>query len=630
MYEGFVRVAACSPEIRVADTAFNASGIIGAVRLAQEQAVQLLALPEMALTGYTAGDLFFQDALHAGVEAAVREILAQTADTQTVFTFTVPLCLRGRMYNAALVMQAGRILGAVPKMNLPGYGEFYEPRQFCPGFETPVEMEWCGQRFPFGANLLFEAENRPACAFAVEICEDLWAPLPPSISHALAGALIILNPSASDELVGKADYRRALISSHSARLVCAYAYADAGPGESTQDMVFSAHNLISENGAVLAESDRYEEDWVIRDVDLDFLAFERRRMNTFRAEAAPHETVRFTLANLEKKTLERFVDPAPFVPGDAREREKRCEDILNIQAHGLAKRLRHVRASSAVIGLSGGLDSTLALLVTVRAFDLLGLNRKGVLAVTMPCFGTTRRTRGNAEKLADGCGVTLKTVEIAAAVTQHFADIGQPMDRYDVTFENGQARERTQVLMDLANMTGGLVIGTGDLSESALGWATYNGDHMSMYAVNVSIPKTLVRYLVDYVASRDETIADVLRDILATPVSPELLPPKDGEIAQKTEAVVGPYELHDFFLYHLVRRGSAPERIYEIARVAFSGRYDDETIRSWLRIFMRRFFAQQYKRSCIPDGPKVGSVSLSPRADWRMPSDASGALWRVQ
>ena len=630
MYEGFVRVAACSPEIRVADTAFNASGIIGAVRLAQERAVQLLALPEMALTGYTAGDLFFQDALHAGVEAAVREILAQTADTQTVFTFTVPLCLRGRMYNAALVMQAGRILGAVPKMNLPGYGEFYEPRQFCPGFETPVEMEWCGQRFPFGANLLFEAENRPACAFAVEICEDLWAPLPPSISHALAGALIILNPSASDELVGKADYRRTLISSHSARLVCAYAYADAGPGESTQDMVFSAHNLISENGAVLAESDRYEEDWVIRDVDLDFLAFERRRMNTFRAEAAPHETVRFTLANLEKKTLERFVDPAPFVPGDVCEREKRCEDILNIQAHGLAKRLRHVHASSAVIGLSGGLDSTLALLVTVRAFDLLGLDRKGVLAVTMPCFGTTRRTRGNAEKLADGCGVTLKTVEIAAAVTQHFADIGQPMDRYDVTFENGQARERTQVLMDLANMTGGLVIGTGDLSESALGWATYNGDHMSMYAVNVSIPKTLVRYLVDYVASRDETIADVLRDILATPVSPELLPPKDGEIAQKTEAVVGPYELHDFFLYHLVRRGSAPERIYEIARVAFSGRYDDETIRGWLRIFMRRFFAQQYKRSCIPDGPKVGSVSLSPRADWRMPSDASGALWRVQ
>ena len=594
MYEGFVRVAACSPEIRVADTAFNASGIIGAVRRAQERAVQLLALPEMALTGYTAGDLFFQDALHAGVEAAVREILAQTADTQTVFTFTVPLCLRGRMYNAALVLQAGRILGAVPKMNLPGYGEFYEPRQFCPG------------------------------------CEDLWAPLPPSISHALAGALIILNPSASDELVGKADYRRTLISSHSARLVCAYVYADAGPGESTQDMVFSAHNLVSENGAVLAESDRYDEDWVIRDIDIDFLAFERRRMNTFRAETAPHETVRFTLPRLEKKTLERFVDPAPFVPGDAREREKRCEDILNIQAHGLAKRLKHVRASSAVIGLSGGLDSTLALLVTVRAFDLLGLDRKGVLAVTMPCFGTTRRTRGNAEKLAEGCGVTLKTVEIAAAVTQHFADIGQPMDRYDVTFENGQARERTQVLMDLANMTGGLVIGTGDLSESALGWATYNGDHMSMYAVNVSIPKTLVRYLVDYAATRDETIAAVLRDILATPVSPELLPPKDGEIAQKTESVVGPYELHDFFLYHLVRRGSAPERIYEIARVAFAGRYDDETIRGWLRIFMRRFFAQQYKRSCIPDGPKVGSVSLSPRADWRMPSDASGALWRVE
>ena len=631
MFENFVRVATASPEIRVADVEYNAAGVVAAVRRAAESGVQLLALPEMALTGYTAHDLFYQDALNEGVERAVRRILGETADTSVVFTFSVPLRWRNRLYNAALVIQSGRILGAVPKLNLPNYGEFYELRQFSPGFAEPVEIDWCGQTFPFGANLLFEAENRPACTFAVEICEDLWAPQPPATAHALAGATVILNPSASDELVGKADYRRQLIASHSARLVCAYAYANAGPGESTQDMVFSAHNLIAENGAVLAESERFDEGLLVRDVDVDFLAFERRRMNTFRTEPEKHLTVRFRLDDAPKAELRRYVDPMPFVPGNVREREKRSEDILSIQAWGLAKRLRHTHAKTAVIGLSGGLDSTLALIVTARAFDIVGKPHSDILTVTMPCFGTTGRTRSNAEKLAEGYGATLKTVDIAPAVKQHFADIGQSMDDLDVTFENGQARERTQVLMDIANKTGGMVIGTGDLSEIALGWATYNGDHMSMYAVNVSVPKTLIRYLVDYAASVSPSaeVAAVLRDVLDTPVSPELLPPKDGEIAQKTEEVVGPYELHDFFLYHLVRRGTAPARILEIAKHAFAGRYDDATIEKWLQTFVRRFFAQQFKRSCIPDGPKVGSVSLSPRADWRMPTDAVSDLWKI-
>ena len=629
MFENYVRVATASPEIRVADTAYNAAGMIDTVKRADAQGVQLLVLPEMALTGYTAHDLFLHEALESGVERAMCDVLAATADTGVVFTFSVPFTWHNRLYNVAMVLQGGKILGAVPKKHLPNYGEFYELRQFCPGFDAPVQAQWCGQSFPFGANLLFEAVNNRNCVFGVEICEDLWVPAPPAIDHVLAGATLMLNPSASNELVAKADYRRSLISSHSARLVCAYVYANAGMGESTQDMVFSAHNLIAENGTILGESPIFGDGWVVRDIDVDFICHERRRMNTFRSEEKPHQRVQFVLAGGEKSRLERWIDPAPFVPGDSAERARRSEDILSVQAYGLAKRLKHTHARTAVIGLSGGLDSTLALIVTVKAFDLIGKDRKDILTVTMPCFGTTGRTRSNAEKLAEGYGATLKTVDIAAAVKQHFEDIGQSMEDLDVTFENGQARERTQVLMDLANKTGGMVVGTGDLSEIALGWATYNGDHMSMYAVNVSIPKTLIRYLVEYAASisPSKEVADVLHDVLATPVSPELLPPKDGEIAQKTEDLVGPYELHDFFLYHMIRRGAKPETIYALAKQAFEGRYDDATIEKWLKTFVRRFFSQQFKRSCIPDGPKVGSVSLSPRADWRMPSDACNDAW---
>ena len=519
---------------------------------------------------------------------------------------------------------------------MPNYSEFYEQRHFVSG-ELLDGMEGVTVRNGSGGSVcvpvvtgqVFTCEDAPLFTFGVEICEDLWVPNPPSTMLAQGGAYIIVNPSASDEIIGKAAYRRDLVRQQSGRLLCAYLYADAGFGESTQDLVFAGHNLIAENGALLAESRMFTHGITYADIDLQRLAHERQRMNTF--QSVPTGEFSFRLPMVDCDLTDRSFPRTPFVPANKALRDERCEEILTLQATGLATRLRHTHAKTAVIGLSGGLDSTLALIVTVHAFDMLGLDRKGILAVTMPCFGTTARTRGNAEKLADAYGVTLQTVDIKAAVDQHFADIGQSKDDLSVTFENGQARMRTLVLMNLANKHGGMVVGTGDLSELALGWATYNGDHMSMYGVNASIPKTLVRYLVAYEADRTlGELSDVLCDVLDTPVSPELLPPKDGEISQKTEDLVGPYELHDFFLYYMLRFGYPPRKIYRIARKTFAGVYDDATIKKWLNTFLRRFFSQQFKRSCLPDGPKVGTITLSPRGDWRMPSDACATLWLAQ
>ena len=544
----------------------------------------------------------------------------------------LPLMVRGKLYNCAAVLCRGQLLGLVPKTYLPNYGEFYEKRQFTPG---STEGEWvnvCGQDVPFGTSLLFRCRQMPSFVLGVEICEDLWSALPPSTFHALAGATVIANLSASDETVGKAEYRRSLVSNQSARLLCGYLYASAGHGESTQDMVFAGHDLIAENGALLAETSPFEGGWAETELDCQRMESERARNTSFEPSAEGYLTVDFDLALTETK-LSRWVDPTPFIPHDERRRAERCELILKMQADGLAKRLEHAHAKTAVIGISGGLDSCLALLVAVRAMKQLGRPTSDVLAVTMPCFGTTHRTRSNAEILCDELAVSFTEIDIANTVHSHFKDIGQDESVLDVTFENGQARVRTLELMDTANRTGGLVVGTGDLSELALGWATYNGDHMSMYGVNTGVPKTLVRHIVQYVADTcgNDTLRDVLVDILDTPVSPELLPTAaDGTIAQQTEKLVGPYELHDFYLYYVLRFGFSPTKIYHLARTAFDGRYEPEVLLAWLKNFYRRFFAQQFKRSCLPDGPKVGSVTLSPRGDWRMPSDACNTLWMAE
>ena len=522
----------------------------------------------------------------------------------------------------------------MPKTCLPNYGEFYELRHFARGNKEADDV-WVdlgdgeGDYIPFGTKLLFTCESLPGLAVAAEICEDVWVPDPPSIRHALAGATVIVNCSASDETTGKDGYREALISGQSARLVCGYIYANAGEGESSQDLVFGGHNLIAENGKILSRSARFKNETIYADLDIERIVGERRRMTTFFSKSDEVYTeIGFRLKR-EDTRLERLIDPAPFVPDDSQDRQRRCEEIFAIQYMGLKKRLEHTHCRTAVVGISGGLDSTLALLVTVRAFDSLGLPREGILGVTMPCFGTTDRTYHNACDLVKRLGATLREVDIKEAVSTHFRDIGHDPERHDVTYENSQARERTQVLMDLANQSGGLVIGTGDMSELALGWATYNGDHMSMYGVNAGVPKTLVRHLVRYCADTcgDKELAAVLLDVLDTPVSPELLPPKDGVIAQKTEDLVGPYELHDFYLYYVLRFGFSPSKIYRLARRAFEGVYGDETILKWLKTFYRRFFSQQFKRSCLPDGPKVGSVAVSPRGDLRMPSDASASIW---
>ena len=633
MKDGYIRVGAATPPMHLGDCAANAREMIALMRQAHERKVKILAFPELSMTGYTLGDLFLQRALLDGALSGLEEVVKASSELDMVAVVGLPLSVGGRLYNCAAVVSKGAILGVVPKRNPPNYGEFYELRHFAPGPDSVKRIRLLNQEVPFGGKLLFTLAEMPELKMGVEVCEDLWVPAAPGVEHALAGATLIVNPSASDETIGKADYRKMLLMSQSARLLCGYLYCDAGPGESTTDMVFAGHNLIAENGKILSESRRYEGGLLTAEIDILDMEYERRRMNTFtsgRAEAG-YEEIPFSLA-MEPLELTRPVDAHPFVPQDPGERARRCEEILNIQTQGLIQRLRHTHCESAVIGVSGGLDSTLALLVAARAFEALHLPADGVLAVTMPCFGTTSRTRNNALELARQLGAQVKEVNIAEAVRVHFRDIGHDEAVHDVTFENSQARERTQVLMDLANKTNGMVIGTGDLSELALGWATYNGDHMSMYGVNASVPKTLVRHLVEYAASEtgNAVLKGVLEDILATPVSPELLPPVNGEIAQCTEELVGPYELHDFYLYHVVRKGERPAKIFRLAQIAFEGRYDQATLLKWLKSFYWRFFAQQFKRSCVPDGPKVGSVTLSPRGDWRMPSDAVVRLWRAE
>lgn len=628
MKDGFLKVAAATPRIRVADCAYNTARVIELMGEAAEQGVSLCVFPELVLTGYTCGDLFLQEALLRAAEDGLSRILEHTTRGPMIVAVGLPVQVDNALYNCAAICCRGKLLGLVPKQNIPNYNEFYEVRHFTSGAGMRTRtVTLCGQQVPLGVDLLFRCRTLPSLVLGCEICEDLWVPTPPSAALAEAGATVIINLSASDELIGKAAYRRQLVSGQSARLACGYLYADAGLGESTQDLVFAGHNLICENGTVLAESERFTTGLILTELDLGRIAHERRRMNTFRQSQAPMTDISFDLP-LRETQLTRTFAQTPFVPADQNDLAERCEEILHLQAVGLATRLRHTRAKAAVIGLSGGLDSTLALIVTVHAFDLLGWPRSNIQTVTMPCFGTTRRTKSNAEKLAEAYGTSLRCVDIKAAVTQHFADIGHDANTLDVTYENAQARQRTYILMDIANKMGGLVIGTGDLSELALGWATYNGDHMSMYGVNASIPKTLVRYLTSFEASRAPAgLREILLDVLGTPVSPELLPPKDGEISQKTEELVGPYELHDFFLYYMLRFGYPPRKIYRIACRAFEGVHSRATVKKWLAIFIRRFFAQQFKRSCLPDGPKVGTVTLSPRGDWRMPSDAVSEVW---
>lgn len=634
MKHGFIRVAAATPKVKVADCCYNAERIMEFIEKAEKEEVKLLVFPELSITGYTCGDLFLQDTLLKNAMEQVKRIAAFTEDKELVVLVGVPYINREKLYNTAAVLQRGKILGLVPKMSIPNYTEFYEARYFATGISEPVRADFLGEETAFGSRILFQCLNMPDFIFGVEICEDLWIPMSPSVSHCMAGAAVIANLSASDELTGKDEFRRELIKNQSAKLVCGYVYSDAGEGESTTDLVFAGHDLITENGTLLKESVPFENGMILSEIDLGRIKSERRRMKTyFGQNTSDYVTVSFSFGEGEYELttlrLSRRTDPMPFVPIESGECRKRCRDIINIQALGLKSRLAHTELKTAVIGISGGLDSTLALLVTVRAFELLGYDKKGIIAVTMPCFGTTDRTYHNALTLIECLGATLMEVPIRDAVELHFKDIGHDRNIHDVTYENSQARERTQVLMDLANKYNGLVVGTGDMSELALGWATYNGDHMSMYGVNASVPKTLVRHIVAYFAEStgDGKLAEVLKDILNTPVSPELIPPTDGKISQKTEDLVGPYELHDFFLYYVLRFGFEPRKVYRLAVHAFNGSYGRDDILKWLKVFYRRFFSQQYKRSCLPDGPKVGSVSVSPRGDLRMPSDASAAIW---
>ncbi len=646
----FIRCGCISPKVTVADCDANADEIIAAVHRAARDDVSVLALPELCITGYTCGDLFLQNTLLNGAASALRRIADETADTTVLFAVGLPVSYDGCLFNCAAFVQSGTVLALIPKSYIPNYAEFYEVRHFTGATEyftdddnlhnLMIPLYGFEGLIPFGPSLLLSDIDNPDIRIGAEICEDVWVPQPPSVNACLAGATIMLNLSASNEVIGKAGYRSTMLQGHSGRLCCAYLYANAGNGESTTDMIFDADNLILENGTLLARSSRFTDGYIYQDIDIERLTHERRKMNTFikNRSTGYYGTVSVQIDTRSAGTgsLARFISPSPFVPGDTAARKERCAEIIAMQAEGLSKRLRHTHCKSAVIGLSGGLDSTLALLVTLDAFKRCGLDTAGISAVTMPGFGTTDRTYTNACTLAKETGCTLSEISIAKAVTQHFADIGHDPAVHDVTYENSQARERTQILMDLANQSGGMVIGTGDLSELALGWATYNGDHMSMYGVNASIPKTLVRYLVSYYADlydetdHGHTVATVLRDILDTPVSPELLPPENGKISQKTEDLVGPYDLHDFFLYYVMRWGFAPAKIYGLAKQAFAGTFDDATILKWLKTFYRRFFNQQFKRSCLPDGAKVGTVSLSPRGDWRMPSDASSALWLTE
>ena len=632
MKHGFVKVAAVTPKIVVADTAYNADIICDCIAEASASGAKVIVLPELCITGYTCGDLFLQEKLLREAKNALLKIAGFTRFMDSLIFVGLPYAYHGKLYNVAAAISEGKILGFVPKTCIPNYNAFYENRHFAAGMEEPVFVQFTEDIIvPMGTKLLFACKEMPELKVGVEICEDLWTPQPPSISHALNGATLIVNLSASDEATGKDIYRKELVKGQSARLLCGYIFASAGEGESTTDLVYSAHNLIAEDGHILAEAKRFANETIYSEIDFYRMEAERRRMSTFVARYDSYTEIPFSLERTAT-VLTRKVEKMPFVPQDEQNRKKRCEEILHIQAMGLKKRLEHTHCKNAVIGISGGLDSTLALLVTVQAFDLLGLPHENIKAVTMPGFGTTDRTYENAVNMIKCVGADFSEVSIKESVAIHFKDIGHDINVHDVTYENSQARERTQILMDIANRVNGMVVGTGDLSELALGWATYNGDHMSMYAVNGSVPKTLVRHLVRYYAEQcgDETLKTILLDVLDTPVSPELLPPTDGEISQKTEDLVGPYELHDFFLYYMLRMGYAPEKIYRLAKYAFDGEYDNETLLKWLKNYYRRFFSQQFKRSCLPDGPKVGSVDVSPRGGLRMPSDASAAVWLAE
>ena len=631
MKDGFIKVAAATPKIKVADPAYNTEEILKIIDETEKKGASILVFSELTISGYTCGDLFLQQPLLTECKNQLLRIVKATENKSMLVVVGCPIVIKQKLYNCAVVISDGSILGIVPKTHLPNYSEFYELRHFTSG-EGLEEDLWFGEEFGYvnvAVNQLFKCKEIPELVVACEICEDLWVPLPPSTYHAMAGATVICNPSASVETTTKESYRRSLVSNQSARLLAAYIYADAGEGESTQDVVYSGHHLICENGSVLAEAKRFTNEIIYADIDVQKLAAERRKMTSFPGgQTDDYFEQEFSLEVKENKITRTF-PKAPFVPDNKDERDKRCDEILSLQSMGLKKRLEHTNCKHAVVGISGGLDSTLAVLVTARAFDLLDIPRENLICVTMPCFGTTDRTYQNAVSLIKELGATLKEVRIEKAVRQHFADIGHDENNHDVTYENSQARERTQILMDMANQYNGMVIGTGDMSELALGWATYNGDHMSMYAVNCSVPKTLVRYLVLYYAETTENkkLSEVLMDVLDTPVSPELLPPVDGVISQKTEDLVGPYELHDFFLYYMLRFGFPKAKLYRMAKLTFDGVYDDETIKKWLDKFYWRFFSQQFKRSCLPDGPKVGSVAVSPRGDLRMPSDASPTAW---
>lgn len=628
MTDGFFRAAAATPKIRVADCEYNRDSIFALMCECRERGVGAVAFPELCLTGYTCGDLFRDHTLIAGAEKALGELLEQTKDMNLLALVGLPVASGAGLYNCAAFICRGKLLGLVPKSYIPDYSEFYESRHFTAGPEY-AEVTLCGQKVPMGTRLVFRCETVPGLSVGAEICEDLWIPCPPSQNLALAGATLLFNLSASDEIIGKAPYRRSMVKGQSGRLLCAYVYSDAGEGESTTDMVFTGHSIIAENGTILAESRQFHTGLTVADIDLQRISQERLRMTTWHNGGNANE-IAFSLDEPQFK-VERKFPCLPFVPDNREDLAERCEMILNMQAWGLKTRLAHTNIKCCVLGVSGGLDSTLALLVIVRAFDMLGLDHKGIIAVTMPGFGTTKRTKSNAERLAELLGTDFREIPIGESVMRHFQDIGHDPNVRDVTYENSQARERTQVLMDLANQCNGLVIGTGDLSELALGWATYNGDIMSMYGVNCSIPKTLVRHLVHHAAvTGSKELCALLEDVLATPVSPELLPPENGEIAQKTENIVGPYELHDFFLYYMLRFGFSPSKIYHMAVASFEGTYDASTVKKWMREFYRRFFINQFKRSALPDGPKVGSVTLSQRGDWRMPSDASSRLWLAE
>ena len=629
MKYGFVRVAAATPDIKVADCFYNAKSIIENIKKAYKNNTHIIAFPELCITGYTCSDLFLQDSLLQDSLLAFKEILSQTKDLNITCIIGMPIEHLGKLYNCAVCFYKGEVLGIVPKTNIPNYNEFYEKRHFNTlednnsNFLNLKDLNFYHSCF---GKCIFQVENIPNFTFAIEICEDLWSVIPPSSNYVLNGVNVIFNLSASNEIAGKSIYRKELIKNQSARCICGYVYANAGYGESTTDLVFSGHNLIYENGRLLKESNLFENNIIYGDIDLEYINSERRKNTSFKTEQSvgKYHIVPYKMEDISF-TLDRYIDPMPFVPKDEEKRAVRCKEILDIQAYALKKRIEHIGIKNVVIGISDGLDTTYALIVINRCFELLGYDKKGIITVTMPCFGTTDRTYNNAKKLCQIIGTTLLEINIKDAVLKHFEDIGHDPNLHNVTYANSQARERTRILMDISNKYNGIVIGTGDLSELALGFATYNGDHMSMYGVNGSVPKTLIRYLIEYFAkSINNELSEILLDILNTPVSPELLPPNEsGKIAQITEDIVGPYELHDFFLYNMIRYSYSPEKIYFLAKIAFKDSYNDETILKWLEKFYIRFFTQQFKRSCLPDGVKVGSVSLSPRGDFRMPSDAS-------